>query len=149
MPSRAIPALALVAVIAMSLPRAGAEAPTKESAPPQDSVTLQGCVKGPVFKQIPLSSAYIDGKMTFIRTYRLSGEKALLKRMKKDTGFVFEVAGVVREAAADPRGGYSTSVGKTRITIGGATSGMAPAPPPADQPTLVVDSFERLSMRCR
>ncbi len=78
-------------------------------------------------------------------TYRLQGDKALLKELKdKHDRKVVEVKGILRSSLTGS--GIGTTVGRTRITIGGDPNRRS-----AEQPLPVLEAiaFEGMPVSCK
>lgn len=138
---------ALLLLLAASI---GLQEPVPEPKPPKrgDTVTIKGCLDGGVLESTESSTADRGGNLHNAVVYRLTGDKDLLRRIKKEhAGHLDVLTGVLK---TDPptttvRG---TRIGKTRIFIGaGASRGMGPEPPPP-MPVLEVKELEHTEVSC-
>ncbi len=101
-----------------------------------DVLTVEGCLTGPTIQELGS-----------LRTYRLTGDKALLKELAKEhTGHIDEVIGTLKSTLVQAST-RSKQVGKTRITFGVAESRTAPDRADA-LPVLSVTSFQHLPGVC-
>jgi hypothetical protein len=88
------------------------------------------------------------------RTFRLNGEKAVMKEVKLNDGHFVEVVGIVRTADLQPAPGKT--IGNTRVTLGSpgnrtAPTGSSPvsAPSPAANVVIMdVSSVHSLADSC-
>jgi hypothetical protein len=114
-----------------------------------DTIIVKGCLRGSSIENATLISEDSgkneerDDVPSF--TYRLQGEKKVLKDLKeKHDKKIVQVKGILRSQLT--QGGIGTTVGRTRITIGSDPNG----PRGADQPLPVLEalSFEGLPVGC-
>jgi hypothetical protein len=132
---------AFVAGVVMSVAVYGAplwQGPEPGSGEPKkgDLLTVRGCITGPTIED-PGS----------LRTYRLTGDEALLKELAKEhSGHVDEVTGTLKSTLVQGST-RSKQVGKTRISVGVAESRSAPDRSAA-LPVLSVTSFKHLPGVC-
>jgi len=116
-----------------------------------DVITIKGCLRGSA-----VESAYVlaigdqEGDEHAANhvptlTYRLQGEKSLLKDLKqKHDRMVVEIKGILRSELS--RGALGTDVGRTRITIGVDPRTARGAEQPL--PVLEAKSFEGSTVSC-
>lgn len=124
-----------VAVSGASLWQGGTE-PRSGEPKKGDVLTVTGCLAGPTLQELGS-----------LRTYRLTGDKALLKELAKEhTGHMDEVTGTLKSTLVQAST-RSKQVGKTRISIGVAESRTAPDRAGA-LPVLAVKSFQHLPGVC-
>jgi hypothetical protein len=104
-----------------------------------DAVIVTGCITGPTIEETDT-----------LRTYRLTGEKAIVKELAKaHNGHIDEVSGILKSTLIAPAT-RSKQIGKTRITIGAVESRSTSdhrAPMP-ELPVLSVKSFRHLAGIC-
>jgi hypothetical protein len=101
-----------------------------------DSLVVIGCISGRAIEEAGT-----------LRTYRLTGDKAVLKELAKEhAGHIDEVSGTLKSTLVSSNS-RSKQVGKTRITIGAVESRSAP-----DRgeplPVLAVKAFRHLPGVC-
>lgn len=131
---------------------AAQEKPAEPTAIPKrgDTVTVRGCIVGGTIEssetEVPDSSRKYSG---FI-TYRLTGDKKVLKQVKQEhDGHVDVLTGVLKSDLPDPNTPRGKRIGNTRITVG---IGGQPHPDPrAPQymPALQVKEVEHTGASCR
>jgi hypothetical protein len=118
-------------------------------------VVTTGCVKGKAFQSWgPREAAGVQrGPDVRGRTFRLNGEKAVMKEVKLNDGHFVEVVGIVRTADLQPAAGKT--FGNTRVTLGSpnrtAPTGSSPvaAPSPAENVVIMdVSSVHSLNDTC-
>jgi hypothetical protein len=129
--------------------------PQKEAAPgpPKkgDAITVKGCLTGTALEATELGSTDQTGGLSSGLTFRLTGNKSLLKQLRDEhDGHLVEVEGVLKSEL--PHQNVSTRrVGKMRITIGSPAAN--PATPDAEArravPVLEVKSFDSAGTICR
>lgn len=132
-----------------------AAAPQKErpsGAPKKgDAVTVKGCLTGTALEATELGSIDQTGGLSSGLTFRLTGNKSLLKQLRDEhDGHLVEIEGVLKSEL--PQENVSTRrVGKVRITIGSPAAN--PASPDAaarrSVPVLEVKSFDSAGTTCR
>jgi hypothetical protein len=136
MPSTFVVCVVMSVVVYGASMRQGGSEPKAGEPKKGDVLTVKGCLTGPTIEE--LSS---------LRTYRLTGDKALLKELAKEhTGHVDEVTGTLKSTLLQGST-RSKQVGKTRISIGVAESRTAPDRGDA-LPVLSVKSFQHLQGVC-
>jgi hypothetical protein len=109
-----------------------------------DSVTLRGCLAGASLDATDAEEPEVQTALIGGLTFQLKGDKKLLKSLRdKHDGKVVTVRGVLKSDLVQAEG-QSRTVGRTRITIGGAMPN--PNSPQADTrralPVLEVKSFD-------
>jgi hypothetical protein len=141
--------------IALLLPVAGVIAQDKapSNTPPSkkgDAIAIYGCLRGSALEATDLGGGEDVSPVTQGMTFRLTGDKALLKEMKeKHDRKVVEVRGVLKSDLL-PASAAERTVGKTRISIGTPSTGS----PGADQeakrsvPVVEVKSYEGRDISC-
>lgn len=100
---------------------------SQESRPvPKDSVEVEsrGCLKGRVFTATaPLDEEHTKkGPEITGRSFRITGERAVMDLVKKYNGQFVEVVGIVRKAALDDQG-IGMKIGRGARVVIGAPSG--------------------------
>lgn len=118
--------------IALFLPVAGVIAQDKapSNPPPSkkgDAIAIYGCLRGSALEATDVGGGEDVAPVGQATTFRLTGDKALLKEMKdKYDKKVVEVRGVLKSDLL-PASWAERTVGKTRISIGTpATGSVAP-----------------------
>lgn len=145
------------AVIAIALAMLAASAATAQKGSPSsrapkkgDAVVVKGCLSGQALEATELGSKDATGALSSGVTFRLTGDKTLLRQLRDDhDGKIVDVEGVLksdlpRESVA------SRKVGRMRITIG------TPAQSPNSQeaatrrslPVLEVTSYNGSTTTC-
>ena len=116
-------------VLTVGASAAAAQKEKDASRPPKkgDAIMVRGCLTGQALEASELGSTDITGALSSGVTFRLTGDKTLLKQMRDEhDGKVVEVQGVLKSNL--PAQSVATrNVGKMRITIG------TPATNPASQ----------------
>ena len=134
----------LVAIISAVAVAAAAEQGPAADKPPKkgDQVVVRGCLRGAMLEAA--QTRVVESTTTYPEAvnFRLSGDKKLLKEMRKnDNGRVVEVSGVLKSdlPSTDTPG---KRIGNTRIVVGIGTpqAGQPQAPP--HMPVLEVKSYE-------
>jgi hypothetical protein len=118
-----------------------------------DAVVIKGCLRGSSVESADLMVEDREGAVQEQAhvpplTYRLQGDKALLKDLKsKFDRMVVEVKGTLQSELS--KSGIGTAIGRTRITIG-ADPKTGRLPQGADQivPVLEAKSFEGSAVSC-
>lgn len=122
----------------------------KENArPPKrgDTVIAKGCLRGSALENADLSRAEGTGRSSEIFTYRLSGDKKIIKEIRDEHDGHADVVTAELKTDLPTSSGFGKRIGNSRITIGGSR-GMGPEPPPP-MPQLRVISFEHTGVTCR
>jgi hypothetical protein len=141
--------------IAVLLPVAGLVAQDKapSNTPPSkkgDAIAIHGCLRGSALEATDIGTGEDVSPVTQGMTFRLTGDKTLLKEMKeKYDKKVVEVRGVLKSDLM-PASWREATVGNTRISIGTPSTGsIAP-----DQevkrsvPQVEVKSYEGRDISC-
>jgi hypothetical protein len=116
-----------------------------------EAVLIKGCLRGSSVQNATLMTVDTEGKQEEIDgvpsyTYRLQGDKKLLKDLKeKHDRKVVEVKGILRSSLTGS--GIGTTVGRTRITIGGDPNGARGVDQPL--PVLEAIAFEGRPVSCK
>lgn len=121
---------------------------------PSDSarVAIPGCVKGTAFivTKAPENQP-TQGDIAPGRRFRLSGNKDVIKDIKKHEGRLLEVTGLIRKNDLKGPGGIGVAGGRVRIGAGMPSS---PTGDPShavtgyDQPVLDVEGWRQLDENC-
>ena len=126
------------------------DGPKKPEGPPRkgDAVVVKGCVRGGAVESTSIARPDGPEHPTEPLTYRLTGDKQVLKTLKEDhDGHVDAIAAELRTNLPSTTGG--ARLGGSRIAVGvGASRGMMPEPPPP-VPVLKVTAFEHTGVTCR
>jgi hypothetical protein len=115
-----------------------------------DAIAIYGCLRGSSLEATDVGSGEDITPVVESTTFRLTGDKALLKEMKeKHEKKVVEVRGVLK-SDLQPGSWREKTVGNTRISIGAPSTGSASA---ADEtkrsvPVVEVKSYEGRSVPC-
>jgi hypothetical protein len=141
--------------IALLLPVAGVVAQDKapSNTPPSkkgDAITISGCLRGSALEATDVGGSEDASAVTQGMTFRLTGDKALLKEMKeKYDKKVVEVRGVLKSDLL-PTSWAERTVGKTRISIGTPSTGSATADQETRRPVpqVEVKSYEGRDVSC-
>ena len=141
--------------IALLLPVAGVIAQDKapSNTPPGkkgDAIAIFGCLRGSALEATDLGGSEDVSPVTHGMTFRLTGDKALLKEMKeKHDKKVVEVRGVLKSDLLPPSWAERT-VGNTRISIGTPSTGSATADQETKRsvPVVEVKSYEGRDISC-
>jgi hypothetical protein len=116
-----------------------------------DTVIAVGCMKGSALEaqETRLATAAADDDSARIEapiTYRLTGDKELLKQLKAaHSSHLEEITGVLKSRLPDERG-RGKQLGRTGIYVGLGTPNASQ--PPA-LPVLEITSFKHLATDCR
>lgn len=144
---------ALAVLVALTLAgSAPQERPAAKLPQKGDTIVVKGCLKGSSLESTETGILNADTTMMTSLVYRLTGDKATLKQMRKEhEAEVVEVTGILKSTlppAGDVRG---KTIGRTRITIGvGSSSVGSPATAEANRsiPVLEVKNYEGVSVKC-
>jgi hypothetical protein len=143
-------ALSFAALVLCAVPlfaQSTAQKPPKKG----DTIVIRGCLRGNAVEQADLMIEDAEGEprensTVPALTYRLQGDKALLKELKdKHDHKVVQVKGILRSELSGS--GIGTTVGRTRITIGADPRNPTRG---AEQqlPVLDAKSFEATTVSC-
>ena len=137
--------LVLLAVLAIQ------EKPPTKTPSKGDAIVVRGCLSGTALESS--ETRIVDRKNSEYSsavTYRLTGDKDLLKQMRKDfDGMIVEVTGRLKSNLPTDDGRHVGQIGKTRITVGVRTpQSQSPHDPPY-RPVLEVKSYEGLGSICK
>lgn len=117
-----------------------------------DSIVVKGCLRGRSLESTETSIADSDSSMMTNLVYRLSGDKALLKKMREQhDGSLVEVTGILKSTLPPPDGMHGTTIGKTRVRIGIGSSNIgsgANAEANRSLPVLEVKNYEGVPVKC-
>lgn len=117
---------------------------------PDDSVelTVSGCLKGRVLAVPDERQADTESGVTVrSRSFRLAGDRDLMKLVKDEDGHFVEVTGIVKRSALDSKG---VRIGR-RVAIAGGSpvAGTQPIPDPAaDVAVMDISSLRHRSTSC-
>jgi hypothetical protein len=140
----------IIALLICVLPLSAQDA--KQKAPKKgDTIIVRGCLRGNAVEQADLLIEDAEGAAKQndsvpALTYRLQGDKSVLKELKeKHDRMVVQVKGVLRSELSGS--GLATTVGRTRITIGSDPRNPTRG---AEQqlPVLDAKSFEATTVTC-
>jgi hypothetical protein len=115
-----------------------------------DTISVKGCLSGTALAATDLASADSTGALASGVTFRLTGDKSLLKQMReKADGKIVDVEGVLKSDLTQD-GVQTRKVGKMRITIGSpaAVPGRPAAETQRSLPVLEVKSFDGSATTC-
>lgn len=141
--------------IAVLLSAAGVVAQEKAPSdlPPSkkgDAIAIYGCLRGSALEATDVGAGEDVSPVTQGITFRLTGDKALLKEMKeKHDKKVVEVRGVLKSDLM-PSSWRERTVGNTRISIGTPSTGSASANEETKRsvPQVEVKSYEGRDISC-
>jgi hypothetical protein len=112
-----------------------------------DTVVARGCLGGGVLETLDLKTT--DGKAREVAalTFRLTGDKKLLKTLKEEhTDHSDSITGVLKTDLPDEKKAIGTRIGNTSIGIGIANPN---ASTQRALPVLEVKAFEHTDIKCR
>ncbi len=139
-------------VLALLLPVAGVAAQEKPVAAPSkkgDRIAIYGCLRGSALEATDIGGSDDVSPMTQGVTFRLTGDKKVLKELKeKQEKKLVEVHGVLK---SDLQQRYpETKLGRVRIGIGSPSTGSASAADEAKRsvPVVEVRSFKGSDTSC-
>ena len=139
----------LVAMTA-AMSAAQKETPPTKRVKKGDQIVVRGCLTGSALEATDLGSADVTGALSSGVTFRLTGDKTLLKQMRDEhDGKVVEVEGILK-SNLPPESVASRKLGKMTVTIG------APAANPVSReaqtqrslPVLEVKSVDGSTTSC-
>jgi hypothetical protein len=136
-------ALVIVAPLALAEDGGAGETPRKG-----DRLSVRGCVNGPLLEAIEPSDGQTTPDLPPGLTFRLTGDKKLLKKIRsEENGRKVEIDGVLKSDLSHdlPLG---TKVGKTRIVVGVGTQDQMQRQTPPHRPVIEVKSYEPLAVTC-
>src|SRR5262245_10366206 len=139
--------LSAVPLLAQQKPEAGVTAPKKG-----DKVMVRGCVAWPLLVQAGFAKLDITAEAGTAYTYRLSGDKNLVKPLQQEHSHtIVEISGVLTSTGNPPpapRGKELGKNGKTKVYVSASGEG-PPRPDKVDPPLLLrVTAFEPTHARC-
>lgn len=131
---------------------AGQEKPEKPAGPPKkgDAISVRGCLTGSALEATDLGSLDVTGAISSGVTFRLTGDKNLLKQMReKHDGRIVDIEGILKSDLRQENL-VGRKVGKMRITIGSpaANPGTPEAEGRRSVPVLEVKSYEGSITTC-
>ena len=144
-------ALSLVAILPVAAQQAAERTP---SGPPAkgDEVVVVGCITGPAVEAQETRHVGQETGIDRAITYRMSGKKDLVKRLREDhDGHLEELTGVLRSALPDASQQRGAQIGRTRIFVGGSSGRRSPmdnAMPAQHLPVLEVKASRHINGRC-
>jgi hypothetical protein len=115
-----------------------------------DTISVKGCLTGTALEATEVATADSTGSLASGVTFRLTGDKSLLKQMReKHDGKVVEVEGILKSDLRQD-GVQTGKVGKMKITIGSpaAVPGRPAAEAQRSLPVLEVKSFDGSTITC-
>jgi hypothetical protein len=145
--------MSIVFVIVSATVAAGAvqkEAPPAKGVKRGDTIAVRGCLTGGTLEATDLGSVDATGALSSGVTFRLTGDKALLKQLRDEhDGRVVDVKGVLK-SELPKESVASRNVGKMKVTIGAPA--VNPVSPQAQTqrslPVLEVKSFNGSTTSC-
>jgi hypothetical protein len=151
---RTIAAACCLAIAAAALAVAQSERTPPRTPKKGDTVVVKGCLHGTALEST--ETAVVNEASTRFGasalTYRLSGDKGLLKKMREEhDGKVVEITGVLKSNLPPNREIRAGQIGRTRITVGvGSPHIASPADVEATRsiPILEVKSYEGSAALC-
>jgi hypothetical protein len=143
--------IAVLTVAVLAAPAALAldqDSPADKPPRKGDRVVVRGCVNGALLEAIETGAANNGPLLPPGLTFRLSGDKKLLKQMRtEENGRKVEITGILKSDLPQ-ESGLGTQVGKTRIGIGVASPDTMQQQSPPHRPVIEVKSFEPLAVAC-
>jgi hypothetical protein len=145
--------IGLVVAIALSFgvslsaqkPETGPDAPSKKG----DTIVVQGCVSGPLLKDLRHQKSEQLTKAETSLVYRLVGDKKLLKIIQKEhQDQVLEVTGLIESNPNNTSTTHTKEMGRVRLYVGTGEQEVSQANKPPTYPILRVTSFEVLRTNC-
>ena len=138
--------LLLLAAIAVQ------EKPPTKAPSKGDTIIVRGCLSGTALESTEtriVDASDPAGRRSSAVTFRLTGDKDLLKQMRKDHDkTIVEVTGVLKSNLPQDDGRHVAQVGKTRISVGVRTPQTSKPHDPPYRPNLEVKSYEGLATLC-
>jgi hypothetical protein len=116
-----------------------------------DAVIAKGCLSGPTLESTETVTTDETGRVSARLTYRLQGDKKLLKRMRDEhDGKFVDVTGILKSTLPADSSTRGKTIGKTKVTFGvGTPSAQKGAPDlQSSLPVLEVKSYEGSGERC-
>ena len=116
-----------------------------------DSILVKGCLRGLALESTETALADSDAPTMTSLVYRLSGDKALLKKLRDEhEGSVVEVTGILKSTLPPADGLGGRTIGKrVRIGIGSPHIGSGvDAEANRSLPVLEVKKYEGVSVKC-
>jgi hypothetical protein len=114
-----------------------------------DRVIVRGCLSGAVLEASETKVADATGHLAAAVTFRLTGDKGLLKRMRKDhNGKVVEITGILKSNLPQGDARRGKTIGNTRIVVGVGTPHSRQPEGPPSLPVLEVKSYEAMPASC-
>jgi hypothetical protein len=146
---RAIILCVLLAASAVAF-AAQKEKPVASAMKKGDTIAVKGCLTGGALEATDLAHQDSTGELSTGITFRLTGEKTLLKQMRdKHDGKIVEVEGVLKSDLPQQTV-QSHKIGKMRVRIGAPSA--RPGSPDAEArrsvPVLEVKSFDGSTTTC-
>lgn len=145
-------AILTICLALSSLAAAGTTQEGKAAKPPEkgDTLEVKGCLSGGALEATEAEALDMTGLLAAGLTFRLTGDKALLKEMReKHDRRIVSVSGVLKSDLPQA-GGSARTLGGVRIAIGGAEP--SPNSPRAESrravPVLEVKSFDGGATSC-
>ena len=132
---------------------ASGQEPASNVKPPGkgDTVIVKGCLNGPTLQSVETVTTDETGKVSAPITYRLKGDKGLLKRMREEhDGKLVEVNGILKSTLPVDNSIHGKTIGKTKVTFGiGTPSAQSGVPDTqAAIPVLEVKSYDGVGALC-
>ena len=128
------------------------EKPAEPSQGPKrgDTIVVRGCVTGGTVETSETEVRDSSGKYSGIVTYRLTGDKKALKRIKTEhDGHVDILTGVLKSDLPHQNTARGKRIGNTRITIGVGEQPRTDPAAPQYMPALQVKDIEHTGETCR
>ena len=142
----------LAAIVAAAVPLGAAQKETRPGTMKKgDPIGVRGCLTGGALEVTDLGSTETTTGLTGPTTFRLTGDKKLLKQMRDDhDGKLVDVEGVLKSDLTNQTV-QSRKIGRMRITIGAppAQPGSPDAEARKSLPVLEVRAFTGSTTSCR
>jgi hypothetical protein len=115
-----------------------------------DKVLIRGCVSWPLFIETQRAKVDITGEAATGLTYRLTGDKNLVKPLQKEHDHtVVDIAGIVKSPGTNTGVVHTKDLGRTKV-YAGIIDAAPRAPEEHDEPAVIrVTGFEPSGSKCR
>jgi hypothetical protein len=125
--------------------------PAEPSEPKRgDKVVVRGCISGGTIESAETEVYESTGKYRGFVTYRLTGDKKVLKQLKQEhEGHIDVITGVLKTNLPPQNAPHGKRIGNTRVVVGiGQVPRNDPHAPPY-LPALEVGELEHTEVTCR
>ena len=137
--------LAVVAIAAQDRPTDSSSGPKRG-----DTVTVRGCITAGTIESRETEVSDSTGKYSGFVTYRLTGNKKILKPIKDEhDGHADVLTGRLKSDLPNANTPRGKRIGNTRITVGVGEPPRTDPREPAYMPALEVKEIEHTGLSCR